>query len=89
MMLDTTSRWYIILTPRLKDYIGVETLKVKIPSGELEIPTNPPVNFITKYAQKFFEERLLIAALKEMWNEHSNLQFIPGDDWCIVINRYF
>ena len=62
MMIGTTGREYMILTPRLKDYIGVETLKVKIPSGELEIPTNPPVNFITQCAQNPFQERLLIAA---------------------------
>ena len=30
-------REYIIITPKLNDYISVETLKVKILSGELEI----------------------------------------------------
>ena len=41
MMLGTSGREYMILTPNVKDYIGVKTLKVKIPSGELEIPKNP------------------------------------------------
>ena len=78
MMLGTNDTEYLILTPKLNEHIGVETLKVTIPSGELEIPRNPPVKFVTKCAPHPFEEKLLLATLKDLRNHKPT---IPPRKW--------
>ena len=88
MILGTTGKRIHDPYPKLKEHIGVKTLKVTIPLGELKIPRNLPVKFITKCAPHPFKERLLLATLKELHNAHTGLQYLPGDNWHIISNRY-
>ena len=50
MALNDTQTIYRIWCPKLKEYIGKDTLTVYLPEGRLEVPTEPPINFIANCA---------------------------------------
>ena len=80
---------YRIRCPRLKQYIGVDTLTVKIPEGQLEVPTDPPVDFVANCTSTPFDQpRLLVEAMERLITRHPELTILPGDDFPIVRNRY-
>ena len=89
MAMNDRKTVYRIHCPRLKDHIGVDTLNVKLPGGELEVPTDPPVDFIANCpATSFDQPRLLIEAMESLPEKHTELAILPGDDLPIVSNRY-
>ena len=52
---------------RLKEYIGVNTLTVKLPKGQLEVPTDPPVDFVANCTPTPFNQpRLLVKAMQRL-----------------------
>ena len=56
---------YRIRCPKLKEYIGKDTLTVYLPEGRLEVPTDPPVDFVANCAPTPFDQpRLLIEAMQ-------------------------
>ena len=64
MALNDTKTIYRIRCPRLKEYIGNDTLTVFLPEGQLEVPTEPPVDFVANCAPTPFDQpRLLIEAM--------------------------
>ena len=81
MQVGNSSTEYIIYTPCLKDIMGIERLKVTLPTGELETCSDPPLDFVTKCQPTPFNPQLLRRALKDMRKDNPELQFIPGDDW--------
>ena len=46
MAMNDRKTIYRICCSRLKEHIGVDTLTVKLPEGQLEVPTDPPVDFV-------------------------------------------
>ena len=86
--VGNSGRRYIIHTPRLKDVLGIERLKVTLPTGELETCSEPPQNFVTDCQPTPFNLQLLRGALKDMRKDNPELQFIPGDDWPSTYTRY-
>ena len=86
--VGNSGRKYIIHTPRLKDVVGIERLKVTLPTGELETCSDPPMNFVTDCQPTPFNLPLLRGALKDMRKDNPDLQFIPGDDWPTTHTRY-
>ena len=50
MALNDTLTIYRIRCPKLKEYIGKDTLTVYLPEGRLEVPTKPPIDFIANCA---------------------------------------
>ena len=65
MAMNDRKTAYRICCPRLKEHIRVDTLIVKLPGGELEVPTDPPVNFIVNCAPTPFDQpRLLIESME-------------------------
>ena len=80
---------YRICYPKLKTHIGVDTLTVTLPEGELEVPTDPPVNFVANCASTPFDQlRLLVEAMECLIARHPELTILPGDNLPIVRNRY-
>ena len=77
MRVGTTNNQYIIHTPLLKDHIGIDQLKVTLPSENLETCSNPPVSFVTNCQATPFQDGLLVGALKTFKTENLSLQFIP------------
>ena len=88
MQMGNTGTEYIIPTPLLKDIIGVDQLKLILPDRELETCSNPPLDFVTKCQPTPFNLQLLRGALKDMRKDNPELQFLPGDDWCLTHTRY-
>ena len=86
--VGNSGRKYIIHTPHLKDVVGIERLKVTLPTGELETCSDPPLNFVTDCQPTPFNLQLLRGALKDMRKDNPDLQFIPGDDWPTTHTRY-
>ena len=86
--VGNSGRKYIIHTPHLKDVVGIERLKVTLPTGELETCSDPPLNFVTDCQLTPFNLQLLRGALKDMRKDNPDLQFIPGDDWPTTHTRY-
>ena len=86
--VGNSGRKYIIHTPCLKDVVGIERLKVTLPTGELETCSDPPLNFVTDCQPTPFNLQLLRGALKDMRKDNPDLQFIPGDDWPTTHTRY-
>ena len=75
--------------PRLKEHIGFDTWTVKLPDGWLEVPTDPPVNFMANCTSTPFDQpRLLVEAMQRLVPTHSELTILPGDDVPLVRNRY-
>ena len=48
MQVGNTGTQYIIPTPLLKDFVGIDKLKVTLPEGELETCSTPALDFVTK-----------------------------------------
>ena len=89
MAMNNRKTIYRIHCPRLKEYIGVDTLTVKLPEGQLEVPTDPPVDFMANCTPTPFDQpRLLVEAMQHLITMHRELTILPGDDLPIVRNRY-
>ena len=73
----------------LKEYIGKDTLTVYLPEGRLEVPTDPPVDFVANCAPTPFDQtRLLIEAMQSLVQTQPELTILPGDDIPLVRDRY-
>ena len=69
MALNDTKTIYRIRCPRLKEFIGKDTLTVFLPEGRLEVPTEPPVDFVANCAPTPFDQpRLLLRCVKRCRN---------------------
>ena len=89
MALNDTQTIYRIRCPKLKDYIGKDTLTVYLPEGRLEVPTEPPVNFVANCAPTPFDQpRLLIEVMQSLVQTQPELTILPGDDIPLVRDRY-
>ena len=89
MALNEEQTVYRIRCPRLKEYIGKDTLTVFLPEGRLEVPTDPPVDFVADCAPIPFDQpRLLIKAMQSLVQTQPELTILPGDDIPLVRDRY-
>ena len=89
MAMNDRKTVYRICCPRLKEHIKVDTLIVTLPEEELEVPTDPLVNFVANCTPTPFEQpRLLIEAMQSLLEKHADLAILPGDDLPIIYNRY-
>ena len=89
MALDDAKTIYRIRCPKLKEYIGKDTLTVFLPEGQLEVPTEPPVDFVANCAPTPFDQpRLLIEAMQSLVQTQPKLTILPGDDTPLVRDRY-
>ena len=89
MALNDTQTIYRIRCPRLKGYIGRDTLTVYLPEGRLEVPTEPPIDFVANCASTPFDQpRLLIEAMQSLVQTQPELTILPGDDIPLVRDRY-
>ena len=89
MALNDTQTIYRIRCPLLKEYIGKDTLTVYLPEGRLEVPTDPPVDFVANCAPTPFNQpRLLIEAMQSLVQTQPELTILPGDDISLVRDRY-
>ena len=79
---------FLINTPLLKEHIGVEHLKVYLPSGRLETHSEQPIKFVTDCQDSPFPEEVLVSALKTFKIENPITQYIPGDEWPITRHRF-
>ena len=79
---------FLINTPLLKEHIGVEHLKVFLPSGRLETNSERPIKFVTDCQDSPFPEEVLVSALKTFKIENPITQYIPGDEWPITSHRF-
>ena len=79
---------FLINTPLLKEHIGVEHLKVFLPSGRLETHSERPIKFVTDCQDSPFPEEVLVSALKTFKIENPITQYIPGDEWPITRHRF-
>ena len=50
MPLNEDQTIYRIRCPKLKEYIGKDTLTVFLPEGRLEVPMEPPIDFVANCA---------------------------------------
>ena len=55
MALNEDQTVYRIWCPKLKEYIGKDTLTVFLPEGRLEVPTEPLVDFVANCAPTPFD----------------------------------
>ena len=78
MQVGNTGTQYIIPTPLLKDFVGIDKLKVTLPEGELETCSTPALDFVTKCQPTPFNLQLLRGALKDMRKDNPDLQYLPG-----------
>ena len=89
MALNDTQTIYRIRCPLLKEYIGKDTLTVYLPEGRLEVPTEPPVDFVANCAPTPFDQpRLLIETMQSLVQTQPELTILPGDDIPLVRDRY-
>ena len=89
MALNEKQTVYRIWCPKLKEYIGKDTLTVFLPEGRLEVPTEPPVDFMANCAPTPFDQpRLLIEAMQSLIQTQPELTILPGDDIPLVRDRY-
>ena len=89
MALNDAQTIYRIRCPLLKEYIGKDTLTVYLPEGWLEVPTEPPVDFVANCAPTPFDQpRLLIEAMQSLVQTQPELTILPGDDIPLVRDRY-
>ena len=89
MALNEEQTIYRIWCPRLKEYIGKDTLTVFLPEGWLEVPTEPPIDFVANCAPTPFDQpRLLIEAMQSLVQTQPELTILPGDDIPLVRDRY-
>ena len=85
MALNNNETEYMILCPRLKQHIGMDRLRVEIPSGKLEVDMEPyPIGFIADCAEiPFDQERTLIDAMEGLKRRYPELIPLPGEDFCV------
>ena len=89
MALNEDQTIYRIRCPKLKEYIGKDTLTVFLPEGRLEVPTEPPIDFVANCASTPFDQpRLLIEAMQNLIQTQPELTILPGDDTPLVRDRY-
>ena len=89
MALNDAKTIYRIQCPRLKEFIGMDMLTVFLPEGRLEVPTEPPVNFVANCAPTPFNQpKLLIEAMQSLVQTQPELTILPGDDVPLVRDRY-
>ena len=89
MALNDAKTIYRIRCPRLKEFVGRDTLTVFLPEGRLEVPTEPPVDFVANCAPTPFDQpRLLIEAMQSLVQTQPKLTILPGDDIPLVRDRY-
>ena len=89
MALNDTQTIYRIRCPKLKEHIGKDTLTVYLPEGRLEVPTEPPIDFIANCAPTPFDQpRLLIEAMQSFVQTQPELTILPGDDTPLIRDRY-
>ena len=89
MALNEEQTVYRIRCPKLKEYIGKDTLTVFLPEGRLEVPTEPPVNFVANCAPTPFDQpRLLIEVMQSLIQTQPELTILPGDNTPSVRDRY-
>ena len=89
MALNDTQTIYTIRCPLLKEYIGKDTLTAYLPEGRLEVPMDPPVDFVANCAPTQFDQpRLLIEAMQSLVQTQPELTILPGDDISLVRDRY-
>ena len=89
MALNEDQTIYRIWCPKLKRYIGMDTLTVFLPEGRLEVPTEPPIDFVANCASTPFDQpRLLIEAMQSLVQTQPELTILPGDDTPVVRDRY-
>ena len=89
MALNDTKTIYRIQCLRLKQYIGMDTLTVILPEGRLEVPTDPPVDFMANCDSTPFDQpRLLIRAMQSLITTQPELTILPGDDVPLIRDRY-
>ena len=89
MALNEEQTVYRIRCSKLKEYIGKDTLTVFLPEGRLEVPTDPPVDFVADCAPTPFDQpRLLIEAMQSLVQTQPELTILPGDDIPLVRDRY-
>ena len=89
MALNEEQTVYRIRCPKLREYIGKDTLTVFLPEGQLEVPTEPPVDFVANCAPTPFDQpRLLIEAMQSLVQTQPELTILPGDDIPLVRDRY-
>ena len=75
--------------PKLKRYIGMDTLTVMLPEGWLEVPMDPPVDFMANCASTLFDQpRLLVEAMQSLVTTQLELAILPGDDIPLIRDRY-
>ena len=81
MALNEDQTTYRIRCPKLKEYIGKDTLTVFLPEGRLEVPTEPPIDFVANCASTPFDQpRLLIEAMQSLVQTQPELTILPGDN---------
>ena len=89
MALNEEQTVYRIWCPKVKEYIGKDTLTVFLPEGQLEVPMEPPVDFVVNCAPTPFDQpRLLIEAVQSLVQTQPELTILPGDDTPLVRDRY-
>ena len=89
MALNEDQTIYRIRCPKLKGYIGMDTLTVFLLEGRLEVPTEPPIDFVANCASTPFDQpRLLIEAMQSLIQTQPELTILPGDDTPVVRDRY-
>ena len=87
MPLNNQGTEYMINCPTLRQYIGTDKLRVEIPSGDLEIDTEPPIRFVAKCSDvPFQQEHLLISAMEDLVKKNAELMPLPGEDFRLCHN---
>ena len=89
MALNERKTEYRIRCPKLKEHLGVDTLTVSLPRGELEVPTDPPVRLIANCTPTPFDQLdLLVNTMRGLREKNAELAILPGDELPMVSNRY-
>ena len=89
MALNDNKTIYRIHCPKLKRYIGMDTLTVTLPEGRLEVPTDPPVDFVANCTPTPFDQsRLLVEAMQSLVTTQPELAILPGDEVPLIRDRY-
>ena len=89
MALNNAKTIYRICCPKLKKYIGMDTLTVTLLEGRLEVPTDPPVDFVANCTPTPFDQpRLLEEAMQSLITTQLELAILPGDDVPLIRDRY-
>ena len=82
MPLNNTGTEYMINCPPPKRYIGTDRMRVEIPSGQLEINTDPPIRFVANCSDvPFLQDHLLISTMEDLVEKHAELMPLPGEDF--------